>query len=71
MNAFIALFCITVFVTDLWTLMRIFVSIDSELDKFLFSLSVVLLPFIGIVIWHVAGPSSSFRKMKKYTQGEY
>jgi hypothetical protein len=71
MNTFIALFCITVIVTDLWALLRIFVSIDSRLDKFSFSLLVVLLPFIGILIWRLTGPDSSFEKINKYTQGEY
>ena len=71
MNTFIALFCMVVIITDLWTITRIFVSVDSALDKFLFSLLVVLLPFIGILVWHLTGPASSFEKINKYTQGEY
>jgi|GEM_PF-6729657 len=70
MTAFIVIFCIAVLVTDLWTLLRIYVSVDTAMDKFLFGLLVILLPFIGILLWRVAGPKSSFQKHVQIPQGE-
>ena len=67
MALFVTLFSLAVLIADAWTLRRISMSIDTPMDKFLFGLMVIILPVVGIFLWHFAGPSSSFVKKNKYT----
>ncbi len=47
---------IIIAVLDIWAIIRVLGSSATTGAKILWSLLIILLPFVGLVIWYVAGP---------------
>jgi hypothetical protein len=47
---------VIVAVLDIWAIIRVLGSSASTGAKILWSLVIILLPFVGLVIWYFAGP---------------
>ena len=50
------LIAILIFVADIWAILQVFQSEESNGSKVLWTALILLLPLIGLIIWYFAGP---------------
>jgi len=50
------LFGLLILVGDIWAIINIFQSSNSNMSKLLWILLVILLPLVGLIIWFFIGP---------------
>lgn len=50
------LFALLVLIADIWAILNIFQSSESNGSKALWIAFVIVFPVIGFVVWYVAGP---------------
>ena len=50
------LFALLVLVADIWAILNIFQSSESNGSKALWIALVIVFPVIGFIVWYVAGP---------------
>jgi succinate dehydrogenase/fumarate reductase cytochrome b subunit len=56
---FEGLFGLLILVADVWAILNVFQSSESNGSKALWIVLVLLLPVLGFVIWYFAGPKTS------------
>lgn len=56
---FEGLFALLILVADIWAILNIFQSSESNGSKALWIVLVLVLPVLGFVIWYFAGPKTS------------
>jgi hypothetical protein len=47
---------LAILVADIWAIIQVLQSNASAVEKFLWTLIILVLPFIGLVVWYFAGP---------------
>ena len=45
-----------IFIADIWAILNIVQSLETSSSKLLWIVLILLLPFLGLVIWWFAGP---------------
>ena len=60
-SAFGGIFAIIVLILDLWAIVSVIGSRASTLAKVLWVLLILVMPFLGFLIWLIAGPRSAPR----------
>lgn len=50
------LFGLIILALDIWAILKVFASGESDGAKVLWTLLIALLPVLGLIIWAVAGP---------------
>ena len=48
-----------ILIADIWAILNIFQSRESNGTKILWTVLVLVLPILGLVIWYFAGPKSA------------
>ncbi|HXV35865.1 MAG TPA: PLD nuclease N-terminal domain-containing protein [Myxococcota bacterium] len=52
------LFALLVLIADIWAILNIFQSSESNGSKALWIALVIVFPVIGFIVWYVAGPKA-------------
>jgi hypothetical protein len=51
-----AIIGLLILIADIWAIIKVFQSDSSMIAKILWTLVILIFPFIGLVIWYFAGP---------------
>jgi hypothetical protein len=51
-----AIIGLLIVIADIWAIIKVFQSDSSMIAKILWTLVILIFPFIGLVIWYFAGP---------------
>ena len=53
---FASLIALLVFIADIWAIVQVFQSHESNGTKALWTVLIALLPVVGLIVWYFAGP---------------